>query len=72
MPEFTRDASVHYPPALEEVVGYFEVRDKPGQTGGALLVFRDEHGSQVTLRLLRTAVRSLSQKLQAGPTPEPE
>lgn len=64
-------SSVHYPPALAEMTMYQEVKDKPGRKGGALLVFRDEHGTAVTLRLFQTAIDSLTKALAAGPTPEP-
>jgi hypothetical protein len=59
-------AGLHHLTPIEEVIGYTALKD------GALLVFRDERGIQVTLQLQSTAIRSLLQALVAGPTPAQE
>lgn len=64
-------ASHHYPPILEDVLTYLDVSDHPDRKGGRVLVFRDENGAQVTLRLSRIATDILLRKLEAGPIPEP-
>lgn len=64
------EASLHYPQILVDVLTYLDVSDSPDQKGGRILVFLDENGAQVTLRLSRRATDNLLQKLKVGPTPE--
>jgi hypothetical protein len=59
----TDDASVHYFPLLVELLRCLDAEDTPELGGGKLLVFLDEAGKQVTVRLSRTAFHSLSQTL---------
>lgn len=52
--------SLHYPPVIEETIAAI-----PNPEGSDILivVFRDSHGSQVTLKLSDLAARTLAQKL---------
>lgn len=52
--------SLHYPPVIEETLAAI-----PDPDGGniILVVFRDVHGTQITLKLEDAAARSLAQKL---------
>lgn len=59
-------ASFHHLPILKDVLRYLEVKDSD-PPGGRLLVFLDENGAQVTIRLLRTTADRLLKILGEGP-----
>lgn len=54
--------ALHYPPVIEDAVA---VVPDPDGSELVLIVFRDAHGAQVTLKLTDKASRSLSSKLLA-------
>lgn len=52
--------SLHYPPVIEDTLA---VVPDPEGSDKVLVVFRDVNGSQVTLKLLDTAARTLARML---------
>lgn len=58
--------SVYYPFALTDLVRFVEGDDYQ-ETGDVLLVFADEEGCQVTLRLGSALVAELAKRLQSPP-----
>jgi hypothetical protein len=58
--------SVYYPFALTDLVRFVEGDDYQ-ETGDVLLVFADEEGCQVTLRLRSALAAELAKRLQAPP-----
>jgi hypothetical protein len=58
--------TVYYPFALTDLVRYVEGDDYP-ETGDVLLVFTDEEGCQVTLRLRSSLASALASRLQSPP-----
>jgi hypothetical protein len=59
--------SWHHFPLLTEVLRCLELPDQDGKEGGVLLVFADENGAQVNVRLRRTTADRLLRILEAGP-----
>lgn len=58
--------SVYYPFALTDLVRFVEGDDYE-QSGDVLLVFTDEEGCQVTLRLRSALAAALASRLQSPP-----
>jgi hypothetical protein len=58
--------SVYYPFALTELVRFVEGDDYE-ESGDVLLVFTDEEGCQVTLRLRSALIAELATRLQSPP-----
>jgi hypothetical protein len=65
------NGSYHHFPALVDVIRYVEIPEARGKGDDSLLVFADENGAQVTIRLPRTTADRLSRILAAGPTKVP-
>jgi hypothetical protein len=66
------EASHQYPNLLVDVLRYLEIPDTPELQGGRSLVFLDDRGALVSLRLRRTTADRLLLTLEAGPTKAPE
>lgn len=60
--------TVYYPFALTDLVRYVEGDDYE-DTGDVLLIFIDEEGCQVTLRLRPPLAAALATRLQSPPDP---
>lgn len=58
--------TVYYPFALTDLVRYVE-GDDYAETGDVLLVFTDEEGCQVTLRVRSSLASALATRLQSPP-----
>ena len=67
-PMATPAISVYYPFALSALVRYVQGDDYE-DTGDVMLVFMDEEGCQVTVRLRSSLAGELASRLQSPPDP---
>lgn len=64
----TNGVAVYYPFALVALKEYVQSDDYE-ETGELLLIFLDEEGAQVTLKMRESAISDLLQRLASPPTP---